>query len=542
MLEEETIYRVREEITTDDESNFVLHNASPEAAYHIWWGPDDTVNRDFDYGRADIDISQIPENKSFTVEVKRYIETMMGTVVDRDGNPVKGAAVQIDDWSMLPQDARGFGRGFATNEKGEFEIARLAKGKVELTVRHDDFKGVRLAGVPTDSINVKAVLMPKGDISVTAKISDSEGKPMPGARIILFGRQIDPLDPMNPKEIQTEALTDEKGLCVFQKLEQDKENTIMWVLMCDVPGCNYEFRQLERDLDSHLEITVTKIGEGLRGTVFDADGAPLARAKVVALGVGYESGEGRTSMCYGIPEELFTAHTDENGAFSFARLSQSQPVILNVSAEGYAKKQYEGWRPEERKDDIAITLLPGCALSGRVIYEDAKQGAEKVLVYARNVDNPRTGGNATTDSEGAFSIEELEPGTYEIVVRLPGDAPEWTAEPLEKVEVAARQMLKEQNIVLIKGCIISGTVTDAATHTPVEKGYVYARVKDNPRSGIGASARTDAEGHYALRLPPGRTYTVTAVQIGGPPQNRASKEIVVEKGENYDKIDFSVNP
>ena len=83
-LDGKSIYSVREEITADNESKFTLHSACPAGTYGFWWRGDDGTNRDFDYGNVQVKMSGVTEKTPLTITAKRYIECIMGKVVDKD--------------------------------------------------------------------------------------------------------------------------------------------------------------------------------------------------------------------------------------------------------------------------------------------------------------------------------------------------------------------------------------------------------------------------------------------------------------------------
>ena len=534
-IEDRLLSRVREEITTDAEGNFVLHNACPDATYHIWWSPDQKVNKDFDFGYADIAISNIPAGEPFTVEVKRYKETIRGVVVDIDGNPIHGATVQIEDWTMLSQDARMHGINFSTDGSGRFEIGRLAKGKVGLAIRHKDYKGIKL-NVATDSVNVRAVLPPKGNLKVSTRVMDPEGKPVAGAKIILSKMQFDPAASDISESNKKAAFTDLTGTCIFDKIEVDQARDTGWVLLCDVPGHYYEIRSAARDMDSEFEITLRGITNSLNGTVQDRNGSPVSGAKVTVRGI--------RRMAYALPDSLITTATDENGRFVFPRVSEDSSIVLEISSDSFATKRFQSWNPpntENRSNEIAVTLLPACEIAGKIVYEGNDKPAEDISVIAQGVGNPWNATQTKSDKNGEYHIRALDPGLYTIWARVEGDSPDWTCEPIENIEAKTGQTFRNRDFVLIKGITVSGTITDAKSKQPLKDVYVRAQVANNSRSRINAAAKTKADGRYVLRVPSGGTYEITLPQFHGRIRDGDSKTVIIEIGKSGDKVDFVID-
>ena len=102
-LNDDNIYRVRREPTTDEEGKFTVKNLCPKALYYAWWSSDNEDNRDYDYGNADIDLAKLGPDEPIRFEAKQYLNTLMGKVVDDQGRPVVKAAIRIVSYNMVQQ-------------------------------------------------------------------------------------------------------------------------------------------------------------------------------------------------------------------------------------------------------------------------------------------------------------------------------------------------------------------------------------------------------------------------------------------------------
>ncbi|MCF7976044.1 MAG: carboxypeptidase-like regulatory domain-containing protein, partial [Phycisphaerae bacterium] len=90
-INDSTVYRVRREPKTDDDGRFDVENLCPAARYYAWWSSDNEDNRDYDYGNADIDLTGLSEEGVITFQAKQYLNVIMGTVKDEQGQPIAKA-------------------------------------------------------------------------------------------------------------------------------------------------------------------------------------------------------------------------------------------------------------------------------------------------------------------------------------------------------------------------------------------------------------------------------------------------------------------
>jgi hypothetical protein len=155
---------------------------------------------------------------------------------------------------------------------------------------------------------------------------------------------------------------------------------------------------------------------------------------------------------------------------------------------------------------------PAGAISGRVV----SQGGETMngaMAYANSIGTLSLPRSTVADSSGSFKFEGLDAGVYSITASLPGfvSAPAISpAEPRRFYHTG-----DSVTLTMIKGGVITGTVT-SATNGPVVAAPVRVfRVKDlngEPEPGVVQmrERQTDDRGIYRFYgLPPG-TYLISA--------------------------------
>lgn len=121
------------------------------------------------------------------------------------------------------------------------------------------------------------------------------------------------------------------------------------------------------------------------------------------------------------------------------------------------------------------------------------------------------GYEALTDAEGRFTVEGLEPGTYDITARQMGLA------PARLTDVAAGR--RDLSLTLSQGTKLVGTVRDAASGAPVVSFSVGVMLKVGPlqRESFTQLSFIDPGGRYELAGLPVGSYVVQVAAPGYAP-------------------------
>ena len=174
-----------------------------------------------------------------------------------------------------------------------------------------------------------------------------------------------------------------------------------------------------------------------------------------------------------------------------------------------------------------FTLAPGGSITGTVTSSVSGTPVQGVLVYPIN-GSGQTTGVATTDASGAYTVADLDPGTYRVRtsntkgfidelyndLACPGGACDWAlGTPLAVTGGSP----VTANFGLAVGGTISGTVTAAGTGLGIAGVSVRAYGAGAYSSGtfLLASATTDATGAYTITgLATGVHYLATVNSLG----------------------------
>ena len=232
------------------------------------------------------------------------------------------------------------------------------------------------------------------------------------------------------------------------------------------------------------------------GTVTDQNGAPIPGATVAGAGA--------------------SDTTDGTGAYRLDGLSGGEREIV-ASAPGKAQVTKSVLVTPGATANLSFQLSPPGQVTGRVTEQPSG-----VPLSGASVTYP--GGVATTDSTGAYAIDELPAGPLTLDVTALGH----TGQRRQVTVVSGAS--STQDFALAKApTYITGGLTDRVTGEPIAGAPVSV--------DGGGSAVTDALGRYRIDVGPGH-YDVTAA---APGYVSATGHAIVTDG-GYTLLDFPMEP
>lgn len=253
-------------------------------------------------------------------------------------------------------------------------------------------------------------------------------QPIEGAQVFL-------VDTYNPGKGSISGATDARGgFALTKTTTETREIHIM------APGyADRKVGSVGREWNSSQALTIflAPAVSLLRGWVKDAQGKPVAGARVVARemigldGLGYE-----------VPARL-SAKTDEDGWFLMEYLPEGY-AMLSCEFSGMIQKgatmEYHpvtAMRTREMRDVQIVMNRQGC-IQGQVIGPDGKPPTRPFLASLdspeEEVQSPLWGGVVPTDKDGRFKFPGVPPGKYSLTVK-PNPMREGEATPPQLVTV-----------------------------------------------------------------------------------------------------------
>jgi hypothetical protein len=392
-----------------------------------------------------------------------------GRVLDGGGNGVAGVPVRLRierDYSSggdprLWNAAEMFPRR-VTGRDGRFRFDRLAAGTWSAETRKDS-EGAKLDGIelmPGAERGIELVLQTRDRLTVI--VATQIGEPVADADIRL--------EAQGERRSAGYGRTDGSGRAVIDIAPGTVTVEVSHDRLRD------ESRQVRLEAGDNEARFELLPGLELGGTVRSYDGAPLALATV----------EAETEYSLGVRSHRANTVSDHSGAFRVTGL-EARRYIVTARAPGYADGGPEG--PIELGDHpvegIEIVLEPEASIAGAVTGLSPSD-LTRVRVYARK--GPRSR-DATTDTDGTFSVQGIGPGTWDIRA-VKGDW-ERTVQRSVTVERGMAEVFVE--LPFERGLRLTGEVVEG--RTPLGG----ARL-----SVGGVSVRADGEGRFALEgLEPG---------------------------------------
>ena len=170
------------------------------------------------------------------------------------------------------------------------------------------------------------------------------------------------------------------------------------------------------------------------------------------------------------------------------------------------------------------------SITGKVV-NDAGQPVAGAAAFVRPVSSMSMGRTTTTDAEGMFTVNNLEPGLYTVSA----NAPAYTSTPSDPNDPTTYHRIGDSvNLRLVRGGVITGTVTNSLGDPIVAVRVKATMIRDAngqapkiPFAGT-SQGQTDDRGVYRMYgLLPG-TYLVSAGGLG------------MQQSFNFNPYDFDV--
>lgn len=332
--------------------------------------------------------------------VLKPVARVAGRVTDPDGKPVPEATVLLSELrsesfgglsSMLPA---GLPRRTTTDEKGAFEIERVAPGPIQIRAQAPRRQRAQIEGLEVkpgrDLTNVEIVLAPGG--TVEGRVLSPEGRPVPNARVSVAEPGSDAFSAFS----RVRATTDGDGRYRLdgvppgpQTLEATAEGYRRGVRDVEVTA---ETRTIDFELERGLEVS---------GRVVDDAGHPVPSAQVMLVA-------GRNFF------DALRAISGADGAFRIPGV-QDGTYSLSARKEGYAA-DLQGQTVTVAGvslGGIEIKLSAGASITGRITGVEFSQLA-RVRVWAN-----WEGNSGRVDPDGVYRIPNLRPGTWRVSAVVP---------------------------------------------------------------------------------------------------------------------------
>ncbi|MCP3961472.1 MAG: hypothetical protein GY719_26810 [bacterium] len=458
-------------------------------------------------GAGDIDLGTVVLPPGVTVE---------GRVVDSGGQPLAGVEIHATEPSKMSLPAAYQRLVLArtapdavTAVDGHFAVKnRRAGERLDLNVAREGYVPQTVSGVvapPEEPLSV--VLQPAS--RVTGRVVDEDGDPIAeaalqarpeglggsgGARFSSFNRA------RSGEDGRFELLDVEPGKVTVVAEAQGFQRTQISGLEAPAGG---ELSGVELVLSAGVTIS---------GVVLDADSEPVRGARVSVSATG---GPGRPIV--------FIEIADGDGRFELTGIGLGPLTVTaeDDSGSGSASKSLEVTGDQE----IELRFEDGVEVSGRVVGPDGTGVAGAEVVLSKGTGNRFWGAGraeAASATGGAFTLENVTPGSYQLSAAKEGFARAQTGHPIEVGDAP----LGGLEIRLEEGITLTGRVLGLEID---ELALVEIRSRHS-------SGRADFEGNYTLaNLSPGEVHVRAEIPGTG---RQVSEHITLEEGVTQATLDL----
>lgn len=460
-----------------------------------------------------------------------------GRVLRAGNQPLSGVLVEAVPEAMLA--ARPFSpsepvsdRGASASD-GTFRLSGLRPStRYELRARKAGHlpAAVLIATAPPRGRAAAAEIRLQPGRAAIGRVVDPDGRPIPGARVILRPSR---REGSRPPEAHAEApLADDDPASALSRPDGRFE-----VAQCPAAELDAEIR---REGYAPVRRVGLRTGSGTGpvdlGTLVLRPGARLAGRVVSGSGRAVTGAE--VFLFERFPPETESALLDRkpdattgpDGSFALIDLPAGFPQHLFVRAEGFLPATVRGVRPPGSKP-LQIRLEKGFEVSGTVVDEQDRpvERADIGLSSQQSVEGDpyrrplgrRVSRETVSDETGRFVIRNAPEGRAEISASARGFL------PAEGIEVEVPRSDRSQPLVvrLRSGHVLWGRISTSAGDAVAD-----ARVLAGDAAGT-----SDAEGFYRISgVAEGRQ----RVSVQHPDYRSSSRAVQVEPGEN--RLDFEL--
>jgi protocatechuate 3,4-dioxygenase beta subunit len=349
-------------------------------------------------------------------------------------------------------------------------------------------------------------------MTVTGRVLDSDGKPLPEATVVVVVRQGLRLSSWEDwvsyrNEVAGRAQTDREGKYRVT-VSRPAAGTLRQVtLVAAASGHGLAWKRLDPDV-WEVDAEVRLYPEHpVRGRLLDLQGEPAAGVKLHMTRLTRKPGKGWAEEDLrmpsgGLPLGIDAATTDARGAFTFRGLGPDVKLEVNINDNRYARQDGVDIdaRDSEQSEDFRLVLGPPRFVEGRVTYADSGKPVAGARVEVRTVGGG--GAHAQADADGRFLVNSFPPhrefpnekGVW-VGVRPPEGTPylsggtgfDWPGGAVVR---------KQVEVKLPRGVVVHGRVTEAGKGRPVAGAYLQYGERWHER------VRSGPDGSYRITVPP----------------------------------------
>lgn len=381
---------------------------------------------------------------------EHFENQLLGSVIDRSGEPIAGAQITLDFQSSeliyeLEREDRSPGRKTKTNAQGQFDLQDIQPSDYyTLYITHADFCPTKTTGVrvkPSGENTEPPIVMKKG-AALSGSVTDTSGAPVAGAALALDVNMFS----QTPGPLRQTATSDANG---FYSFDHVASGMLTLIVTADGFGTQAHGGMTFNGRDPIKQDLELEIAAIIAGKVIDAEsGKPVEGAQLLALNY---SNSNRSSRDF--------VKSGSDGSFSLDHLSPGDYTVM-INAFGYNTDRI--LRVQTGELNVEIKLQGKARVSGTVVALDTGAPVEAGILQLRTVHNG-TDFTSPIDVTGAFENGRFTLGNVpagEYVIEGSAMALGYSATYSTPFTIIDGQDLDGITVRLKRGASITGRVTD----------------------------------------------------------------------------------
>ncbi len=369
-----------------------------------------------------------------------------------------------------------------------------------------------------------------GRMFVVGRVVDPDGKPKPGATVMVYaaikqpGRG-DAYDRMAPSAIG-QVRSDDSGGFRLDAPRTTSARHHRFGAVAVAPGFGAGWVELDPDADQPAANIPLKPEQVIEGRLFDVNGRPVGGVEVTVQGMGRvvpvrlgrivrESLEGPSFWWNhrgDLPAWPRPTFSDAEGRFTVRGAGRGVRVVLAIDDPRFARARIPvDTDAASRSKSVSAALEPARIIAGRVT--DAE--TDRPIPHARLSVLSHKGGAGTensfeADAEGRFRMNPLAADRYSIT------ASSTSGEPYLNASTAIFDWPKGAlehriDLVLRRGVPIRGKVVEEGTGRPIagaRVSFASSRRTDEATGAWNGTAESTPDGSFQLAVLPAKGYLV----------------------------------
>lgn len=414
---------------------------------------------------------------------------LSGRVTTTAGDPVSGVQVSVASASATSDD------------EGAYSVEGAPLGPATVVAFHPHYRRFRREMVLEPSANLLDIAFEAG-VEVAGRVVDELGGPVSGARVILRSEAL-------RERQEYQGRTGSDGAFRISPVQRGRYRLLAESEEYAPSEAKGEIDVSGRSVEG-LEV-VLESGGAVAGQVLGLKPEELAHVEVEAHSEDFGT---------------FPAAVDAEGRYELRRLRPGDYLLRASLAAGERQARARvSLAPREREVRRDLEFTRRLTLSGQVLYEEEPLPGARVSIRGHGLAVERS---VTTDYEGSFRFEDLEPDTYRLGLSHSREALVHN----ETVELPGDRDL----VIRLQPNQVRGVVRDAESGQPVGGASVMLR---HAAPEFLVADATGRDGSFRVsRVPPG-TYRMTVRAEGYSP---AEQDVSVESGREVADLEVALVP